>query len=49
MWSEIAAGAYLGRHTMAARYDPGQDDQLEQRMITELAAGFTEVMGKAPS
>jgi hypothetical protein len=48
MWSAIAAGACLGRHTMAAHYDPGQDDQLEQRMITELAAGFTEVMGKAP-
>jgi hypothetical protein len=34
--------------TMAAHYDPSLDDQLEQRMVTELTAGFTEVMGQAP-
>lgn len=48
MWSAVAAGAYLDRHSMAAHYDPGQDDQLGERMITELAATFAEVMGKAP-
>jgi hypothetical protein len=33
---------------MAAHYDPGQDDQLEERMTANLAATFAEVMGKAP-
>jgi hypothetical protein len=47
MWSAVAAGAYLDRHNTAAHYDPGQDDQLGERMITELAATFAEVMGKA--
>jgi AcrR family transcriptional regulator len=48
MWSAVAAGAYLDRHSMAAHYDPGQDDQLEERMTANLAATFAEVMGKAP-
>lgn len=47
-WSAIASGAYVSRSTMAAHYDPSLDDQLEQRMVTELTAGFTEVMGQAP-
>jgi AcrR family transcriptional regulator len=49
MWSAIVSGAYLDRHTMADHYDPVRDDQLEQRMITELAASFAEVMGEIPS
>jgi AcrR family transcriptional regulator len=49
MWSAIAAGAYLDRHSMGAHYDPGQDDQLQEHMITCFAATFAEVMGKAPS
>jgi AcrR family transcriptional regulator len=49
MWSAIAAGAYLGRRSLAAHYDPRQDDQLEERGLAELAASFAEVMGKAPS
>jgi AcrR family transcriptional regulator len=48
MWSAVAAGAYLDRYSMAAHYDPGQDDQLEERMTANLAATFAEVMGKAP-
>jgi AcrR family transcriptional regulator len=48
MWSAVAAGALMERHRMAADYDPGQDDHLEELMITELAATFGEVMGKAP-
>ena len=49
MWSAIVSGAYLDSHTMAAHYDPVRDDQLEQRMITELAASFADVMGEVPS
>lgn len=48
-WSAVAGGAYFDRETMAANYDPNQDDQLEQRMRTELNATFAEVMGKDPS
>jgi len=45
MWSAVASGAYVSRSTMADHYDPGLDDQLEQRMVVELTASFTEVMG----
>lgn len=48
MWSAIATGAYVARSTMGAHYDPSQDAHLEQRVITELNASYTEVMGKAP-
>jgi AcrR family transcriptional regulator len=48
MWSAVAAGAYLGRRTMGAHYDPADDDQLPERAISELNTTFTEVMGKAP-
>ena len=49
MWSAIAAGAYLGRRSMAEHYDPRQDDQLIERMVGELAATFADVMGDRPS
>ena len=49
MWSAIAAGAYLGRHGLAAHYDPRQDNRLTERGLAELAASFAEVMGNAPS
>jgi AcrR family transcriptional regulator len=49
MWSAIAAGAYLGRRSMANHYDPRQDDQLIERMVAELAATFADVMGVDPS
>jgi AcrR family transcriptional regulator len=49
MWSAIASGAYVSRSTMADHYDPGLDDQLEQRMVVELTASFTEVMGDTDS
>lgn len=49
MWSAIAAGAYLGRHSMGAHYDPAHDAQLLERSMTELAATFAEVMGTKPS
>ena len=48
MWSAVAAGAYLDRRSMAAHYDPGQDDLLGERMISCFAATFADVMGKAP-
>jgi AcrR family transcriptional regulator len=48
MWSAIAAGSYLARRSLAAHYDPEQDDRLIERMVEELGANFTEVMGKAP-
>jgi AcrR family transcriptional regulator len=48
MWSAVAASAYLDRHSMAANYDPSQDDQLGERMLAELATTFAEVMGKEP-
>ena len=49
MWSAIAAGAYLGRRSMADHYDPRDDDRLIERMIAELAATFADVMGNDPS
>ena len=49
MWSAIAAGAYLGGHSMADHYDPRDDDRLVERMIAELAATFADVMGNDPS
>jgi AcrR family transcriptional regulator len=49
MWSAIVSGAYPDGHTMAAHYDPVRDDQLEQRMIAELAASFADVMGEVAS
>jgi AcrR family transcriptional regulator len=45
-WSAIATGAYVSQSTMADHYDPGLDDQLEERMVTELTASFDEVMGE---
>lgn len=48
MWSAIAAGAYLGRRSMGAHYDPRQDDRLLERMIDELTGTFADVMGEAP-
>jgi AcrR family transcriptional regulator len=48
IWSAIATGAYVSRSTMADHYDPGLDDELEERMVVELTASFTEVMGQAP-
>ena len=48
MWSAIAAGAYLGRRSMAAHYDPRQDDRLLERMIDELTGTFADVMGETP-
>lgn len=45
VWSAIASGAYVSRSTMADHYDPGLDDQLKGRMVVELTASFTEVMG----
>jgi AcrR family transcriptional regulator len=49
MWSAIAGGAYLARHSMADHYDPAQDAQLLERVISELGASFIEVMGDDPS
>jgi AcrR family transcriptional regulator len=49
VWSAIAAGAYLGRHSMGAHYDPAHDDQLPERAIAELNTTFAEVMGTPPS
>lgn len=48
MWSAIAAGTYLGRRSMAAYYDPHQDDQLMEHMIADLTATFADVMGENP-
>jgi AcrR family transcriptional regulator len=48
MWSAIAASAYLARDSMADHYDPGQDDQLTERMTAELDATFADVMGETP-
>jgi hypothetical protein len=45
VWSAIATGAYVSRSTMADHYDPSLDDPLEERMVKELTASFTEVMG----
>jgi AcrR family transcriptional regulator len=45
MWSAIASGSYVSRSTMADHYDPSLDDQLKERMVVELTASFTEVMG----
>lgn len=47
-WSAIAAGAHLAGSSMADHYDPRTDDQLIERMIAELSAGFADVMGEAP-
>jgi AcrR family transcriptional regulator len=47
MWSAVAAGALMERHSMAANYDLRQDDQLDERMRAELDATFGEVMGEA--
>ncbi|MGB7165581.1 MAG: TetR/AcrR family transcriptional regulator [Mycobacterium sp.] len=44
-WSAVAASAYLDRYSMAAGYDPRQDDQLEDRATANLAATFAQVMG----
>ena len=49
MWSAIAGGAYVARHSMGAHYDPRQDDQLMERGIAELTANFVDVMGDDPS
>jgi AcrR family transcriptional regulator len=43
VWSAIATGAYVSRSTMADHYDPSLDDLLEERMVVELTASFTEV------
>jgi AcrR family transcriptional regulator len=47
-WSAIVAGAYLIGGSMADHYDPRTDDQLIERMITELSATFADVMGDNP-
>jgi AcrR family transcriptional regulator len=49
MWSAIAGGAYLARHSMADHYDPAADAQLLERVTAELGASFLEVMGDDPS
>jgi AcrR family transcriptional regulator len=48
-WSAVAGGAYLDRLSMAAHYDPAQDDRLTERMISELGSTFTEVTGEEPA
>jgi AcrR family transcriptional regulator len=47
-WSAIVAGGYLIGNSMADHYDPRTDDQLIERMITELSATFADVMGDDP-
>jgi len=47
-WSAIVAGAYLVGGTMADHYNPWTDDQLIERMIAELSATFSDVMGDDP-
>jgi AcrR family transcriptional regulator len=48
MWSAVTASAYVTATDMPEEYEPQHDSNLRQRMISNIAQSFGEVMGDDP-
>ncbi|WIM86763.1 TetR/AcrR family transcriptional regulator [Candidatus Mycobacterium wuenschmannii] len=48
MWSAVTASAYVTAADLPDKYQPQRDSNLQQRMISNIAQSFSEVMGDHP-